>query len=457
MSHAAAEAPRGPFTRLIQAGSLALLFTLLFLATRAVPEIHGGVSTIAAVGFLLLAATLMSQLVEAIRVPHLTGYLLAGIIAGPHVLKLIDHHSVSNLGRANALALALIALEGGAELKLDIVRKGLRSLLWAMLLQSTLVVVGVACAFVALRPLIPFLAPLPTLAVVGVALVWGVLSVTRSPSAALGILAQTRATGPIATFTLTFVMASDIVVVLLVAACLTVVQPMIDPAAQISMHEFQALGRELLGSVALGTTLGLVLIAYMRLVNKQLIVVFLVLGFGLSEVMRYLHYDALLAFMVAGFVVQNLSWQGEKFIHAIRRTGSVIYVIFFATAGADLDIPLLRSLGPVAIVLVLTRALITWGTGRLSSHLADDPPAVRTWGFSGLVSQAGLALGIGASIAQRFPAFGDSFRALVIATVALNEMAGPILFKFALDRCGETSAEPEPARPSMAPPAALQD
>jgi Kef-type K+ transport system membrane component KefB len=455
LSHAAAEAPRGVGTRLIQAASLALVFALLFSATRAVPEIHEGVGTIAAVGFLLLAGTLMSQLVEAIRVPHLTGYLMAGIIAGPHVLRLIDHHSLANLGRANALALALIALEGGAELKLDVVRKGLRSLLWATFLQSSLVVVGVATVFVLLRPIIPFLAPLPTLAVIGVALVWGVLSVTRSPSAALGILSQTRATGPVATFTLTFVMTSDVVVVILVAACLTVVQPMIDPAGAISMREFHALGRELLGSVALGTTLGLVLAAYMRLVNRQLIVVFLVLGFGLSEVMRFLHYDALLAFMVAGFVVQNLSQQGEKFIHAIRRTGSVIYIIFFATAGADLDIPLLRALGPVAVALVSTRALITWGTGRLSSHLADDPPAVRKWGWSGLVSQAGLALGIGASIAQRFPAFGDSFRALVIATVALNEMAGPILFKLALDRSGETSAAPAPARPSMAPPGAV--
>jgi Kef-type K+ transport system membrane component KefB len=252
----------------------------------------------------------------------------------------------------------------------------------------------------------------------------------------------------VATFTLTFVMTSDVVVVVLVAAALTVVQPMIDPGGSISMREFQALGRELLGSVALGTTLGLVLAAYMRLVNRQLIVVFLALGFGLSQVMRFLHYDALLAFMVAGFVVQNLSAQGEKLIHAIRRMGSVVYVIFFATAGAELDIPLLRALGPVAIALATTRAAITMGTGRLSSYLAEDSPAVRKWGWSGLVSQAGLALGLGATIAQRFPTFGDSFRALVIATVALNEMIGPILFKLALDRSGETSAAPAEA-PSM--------
>jgi Kef-type K+ transport system membrane component KefB len=455
VSHAAAEAPRGVGTRLLQLASLSVVFALLFLATRAVPETHDGVGTIAAVGFLLLAGTLMSQLVEPIRMPHLTGYLLAGIIAGPHVLELIDHQSVVNLGRVNALALALIALEGGAELKLDVVRRSMRSLLWATLLQSSLVVIGVAIVFFLLRGMIPFLAPLPTSAVIGLALVWGVLSVTRSPSATLAILSQTRAKGPVATFTLTFVMTSDLVVVILVAACLTVVQPMIDPAGTISLREFHALGRELLGSVALGTTLGLVLVLYMKLVDRQLIVVFLALGFGLSEVMRFLHYDALLAFMVAGFVVQNLSSQGEKFIAAIRRTGSVIFIIFFATAGADLDLPLLRSLGPVALILVTTRGIITWATGRLSSYLADDPPVVRKWGFAGLISQAGLALGIGVAVAQRYPQFGDALRALILATIALNELAGPILFKLALDRSGETSAAPAPARPSIAPPAIL--
>ena len=99
MSHAAAEGPRGAGTRLIQAASLALAFMLLYCATRVVPEIHEGVGIIAAVGFLLLAGTLMSQLVEAIRVPHLTGYLLAGIIAGPtqHVApRYVDCHRIGS-------------------------------------------------------------------------------------------------------------------------------------------------------------------------------------------------------------------------------------------------------------------------------------------------------------------------------------------------------------------------
>jgi Kef-type K+ transport system membrane component KefB len=167
--------------------------------------------------------------------------------------------------------------------------------------------------------------------------------------------------------------------------------------------------------------------------------------------MRYLQYDALLAFMVAGFVVQNLSRQGEKFLHAIQRMGGIVYIIFFATAGADLDIPLLKALWPVAIALVSSRTIVTAITGRLASRLAGDPPVIKKWGWTGLVSQAGLALGLAATISSKFPTFGNGFRALAIATVALNEMFGPILFKFALDRTGETSVAPAPVRPSLMP------
>ena len=38
---------------------------------------------------------------------------------------------------------------------------------------------------------------------------------------------------------------------------------------------------------------------------------------------------------------------------------------------------------------------------------------------------------------RAFPSFGPSFRALAIATIAINEMVGPVVWKIALDRSGE--------------------
>ena len=437
--------PKGFGTRLVQALLLALVFGMLFLATRAVPEVEGGVGAVAAVGFLLLAGTLASELVEAFGLPHLSGYIAAGVVAGPHVLKLLGHEVVERLAPVNTLALSLIALAGGAELKLDLVKRGLKSLAWATLVQSSVVLVCMTGVFMALRRNIPFVHDLTLTGLLAVALLWGTLSVSRSPSAVLGILAQLRPRGPLTDFTLTFVMTSDVVVVVMMAAIMAIARPLLEPGAAFTLSAFGALGHELLGSVALGTTLGLVLAVYLRLVGRHLLLVFLALGFGLSEILHYLRFDPLLTFLTAGFVVQNLTAQGEKLLHAIEKTGSVVYVVFFATAGAHLDIPLLRRLWPIALTLAASRALVTWIAARIGSRLANDPPILRRWGWSSLVSQAGLTLGLSVIIEREFPAFGAQFRALAIATVALNEVVGPILLKFALESAGEAAKGEEAA------------
>ena len=101
--------------------------------------------------------------------------------------------------------------------------------------------------------------------------------------------------------------------------------------------------------------MSLAVAAYLWLIGGQLLAVLVALGFGLTEALHYLRFDPLLAFMVAGFVVANFSEQGEKLLSAIEETGSVVYVVFFATAGAHIDLGLVRRLWPVALFLVGVR------------------------------------------------------------------------------------------------------
>ncbi len=430
--------------RVVQALSLALVFGVMMAESRMLPEMGAG-SHIAAVGFLLLAGVLASELCEVIGLPHLSGYLIAGIVAGPHVLHLVQHETVTALSPVNQLALALIALAGGAELRIESLKESVRSLAWATLMQSTLVLVACAGVFLVATRYLPFMAGMEMKALLGGALLWGTLSITRSPSALLGILSQTRAQGPVARFALSFVMTSDIVVVVVLALSLMVARPLILPGAEFSMDAIYAVGHEVIGSIAIGTTFGLLLAGYLRLVGHALLVVLVAVGFGLTDVLRYLHFDPLLTFMLSGFVVQNFSQQGSKLLHAVEETGSIVYVVFFATAGAHLDIPLVRQLWPVAIALAGSRAIVTYVAHRWGCRLAKDDPMIARWGWSPLVSQAGLALGLAVVVGNSFPSFGAGFQSLAIAMVAINEMVGPVLFKWALDRAGETRKTDRPS------------
>jgi Kef-type K+ transport system membrane component KefB len=462
MSHAAA-APNGNvwLMHIARLFALAIVLGLLFVASRFTPNSQDAFTVIASVGLLLLAGMLMSDLLEVIGLPHLTGYIFAGILTGPHVLHFVDHETVNTLQPVNTLALALIALAGGAELRIDLLKQGFRGLAWATALHGTIGVVAMTGMFFLAARYIPFTQELSSTALIAVAILWGVLGTCRSPSATLGILAQLRPAGPLSRFALAFVMSSDVMIVVTMTLALTLVRPLVEPAANISLHDLEALGHEILGSLSLGTTLGLLLAIYLRFLGGRLLIPLVAMGFGLSEGLRYLRFDAVLTFLVAGFVVENLTKQGPKLMHAVEEAGTVVYVVFFATAGAHLDVPLLKTLWPVALFLTSTRALITWLTHRLGARLANDEPIVKKWGWSPLISQAGLTIGMSMLVARAFPTFGEGFRSLAIAAVAINEVVGPILFKFALDLTGETGkaviaqpSQPPPAHPPAAEPGA---
>lgn len=438
MSDKAPAAKRPWIAGLLQLAALLLVTLVLFGTARLVPNSSSEAGLAAALGLLLLGGVLGSEILEVIKLPHLTGYLVAGVLAGPYVLHLIDHETVGALGEVNTLALALIALAGGLELKVSTLREVARSLYIGTLLHTFIGIAVAGLAFFLLRRWIPFAAHLAAPAAIGVALLWGVLAISRSPSATLGILSQTKADGPLTRFSLAFVMSSDIVVVTVAAGAMLVARPLLFPGTEISLDSLNHLAHELYGSIAVGTTLGLALALYLRFVGRNLIIVLLFLGYGFTEGVHYLHLEPLLTFIVAGFVVQNLSEQGDRLLHAIDRTGAVVFVVFFATAGAHLDLPLLAQLWPVAVSLTLVRAFTSIFLQRLSSRLADDPPVLRKWGWSALISQAGLTLGLSVVIEREFPQIGAAFRSLVVATVALNEMLGPILFKLALDRAQES-------------------
>jgi len=432
-------AKKGFTERLAEVLAFVVVMAVMFVTSRAVPATENASGLITAMGFLLLSGMLASALLEIIGLPHLTGYLLAGAVSGPYMLEFVDHHAVQALAPVNTLALSLIALAGGTELRIDLLKQVLRSLVFSMILQSVIGIAVVGLAFFAIARFIPFTAALGTSALIGVAVLWGVLAICRSPSATLGIFSQLRPDGPVSRFSLAFVMSSDVVVAMLLTTAIALTRPLIEPSAGLSLRDFTELGHEILGSVSLGTTLGLALTAYLWAIGTGgFLVVLIAIGFGLTEALHYLRFDPLLAFMVAGFVVANFSQQGDKLLSRVNRTGNVVYVVFFATAGAHLDLPLVRELWPVALFLGGIRALVTWGTHRLSARLAKDEPIVRRWGWSSLVSQAGLTIGMAVIVERSFPSFGAGFRSLAIANVALNELMGPILFKFALDRTGES-------------------
>ena len=76
----------------------------------------------------------------------------------------------------------------------------------------------------------------------------------------------------------------------------------------------------------------------------------------------------------------------------------------------------------------------------------------RRWVWMGLVSQAGVAIGLATVLAQVYPERGAEMRTLFLTTIAVNESLGPILFRQALGRSGEIPDEEEAEARGVAAP-----
>ena len=431
MSHGARPSP----SVLLQ-GLLALVVLVGAVAVLDARGIATSRGPVFGLGFLVIAGAVFGRLAAFLRLPRLTGYLIAGILAGPQASAIVTSSDVKSLSLVSALALALIALQAGAELTLAALRRTWRSVLFSSLAQVLVVIVPMAALFVALARFMPFLNGVTGGVVISLAFVWGVLSLTRSPAVTLAILAETGARGPVAEHALGVVVVLDVLVLPLFALAMAVTQGQLAGDA----FEFSSLlhlGKELFASVCAGATFGLLIAVLLRFVHSERALVIVVLGYGVTALCTFLHYDTLLVFVVAGFVVMNLTRFGHDLVHTSERVSAGVMIVFFATAGAKLDLLALRDLWPIALAFFVLRVVVTWLGCRLGHRLAKDPPMVRRLGFTAFISQAGVTIGLATIAADGLPGLGKALATLVIAVVGINELVGPVVFTLGLAKAGE--------------------
>jgi Kef-type K+ transport system membrane component KefB len=404
-------------------------------------------------GFLVIAGAVLGSVASFVGLPRLTGYLVAGLIAGPQGTGFLGGDDVKALSLINALALALIALQAGAELTLSTLQRTWRSVLWSSFAQTLLVVPTMALIFFALAGHMPFLEGFDTATVAAIAVVWGVLSLTRSPAVTLAILGETKAKGPLAEHALGVVVLLDVMVLPLFAAAMAIGRGQVSGQA-FELAVFSHLAFELFASVCAGTTFGLVVALLLRFVTRERVLMVVVVGYGVTALSTWLRYDTLLVFVVAGFVVMNLTRFGHDLVHTSERTSAGVMIVFFATAGAKLDLQALQALWPIAVAFFVVRAVITVVACRVGHRLAEDPPVLRRLGFTPFVSQAGVTIGLATIVADTLPGIGKALATLAIAVVGLNELAGPVIFTWGLKKAGEipdpTSSSSSSSSPSPA-------
>ena len=417
-----------------------------------------GAPSLLTFGFLILAAYTVGEIAKAVRLPKIVGYLVAGILFGPYVLGVVTSSAAAELAPVSELAVALIAFLAGAELKWQEVRERgttIVKLLGAELGVSFVCIFGV---LLVLRPFVPFLADSAWLPAMALAALFASVAIVHSPAVTLALLSETGARGPVARTTLGVVLVADVVVVVFFSLVLAGVRQIAPAPGADAGGSLGLLAWELGGSVVVGTLLGMGVALYLRAGARQLVLVAVMIALLGAEVARLTHVETLLTLLVAGFVTENFSGdEGEKLRHAMERSAAPIFVVFFALAGAKIALGELLVLLPIVVPVVLARAGGIWAGIRLGARWARAEEVVRAHTWKGLISQAGVAIGLSAVVASAYPGRGEQMRALFLAVIAINETLGPVLFRQALSRSGEVRGETDlsevtGAGPGDAPP-----
>jgi Kef-type K+ transport system membrane component KefB len=408
-------------------------------------------------GFLILAAYSVGELAKQLHLPKIVGYLAAGLVFGPSVLNVVQAGAVQSLAPVSDLAIALIAFLAGAELEWGELRRRGVALLKLTGTELGITFIAILAVLVLLRHWIPFLEGLNWTTVLTFSALFASIAIVHSPAVTMALLTETGARGPLARTTLGVVLLADVVVVVVFSAMLSLARVLV-PSGTGGVGSLLSVAWEIGGAIPIGAALGAMVALYMRFVRAELFLFAILVTFFGLEISRIVHVETLLMLIVTGFVAETMApgKMGEELRRAMERSAAPVFVVFFALAGAKIDVSLLLQVWPLVIPIALARVAGIWSGSRLGARLAAIPREEGALVWMGLVSQAGVAIGLVTVAGNSYPAAGGDMRTMLLSLIAVNETVGAILFRRALLKAGEVEGaeakapvqahkEPEPA------------
>ena len=428
--------------------ALLLIFGVMLLmkAPLMLPFSDPAQSTTLALGFILIFAFLFGKKSASLKLPQITGYILAGILCGPFVFRFLSASDVADLQLLDGLALSLIALTAGGEMHLDRLRDRFRSISMIVLFQTGTIILGFIAFGLVVLPLFGLLPESTLPQLLAFSLLLGTLATATSPSTTIAVITETQSEGRNTDLVLSTAVVKDFVVIGFFAVALSVSHVMVMPGEGPGVGFLWRLLKEVGGSLLLGGVIGVVIILYLRYVKRELAIFILGIAFFTYEISHAYGFHPLMICLLAGFIVQNFSSQGDSLITALEKVSTPVYVVFFAISGASLDLNALRQGWLLAVLCVVWRGFLKFGGSYAGSRLSGEPRLFQRYGWSGFISQAGVALGMAIEVEEALPVWGQTFKALILAVIALNQVIGPVLLQKFLIKSGEAGHK-EPARP----------
>ncbi|MHC4663273.1 MAG: CBS domain-containing protein [Planctomycetota bacterium] len=406
------------------------------------------------IAVMLIAAIAGGYVAKWIRLPRIIGYLVAGIILKQFFKWRwgMETDPVKSLEIVNELALGLILFTIGEVFERRRV-KAIWKTLWRISIYEiclTFILTAVGCAFACIA--------MPDASVttcIAVGLLLGTVAIATAPAATYLVLREYESKGPMTDHLLGMVGINNLVSIISfgTAFILCTWLGWAGGGKENGGKLLLNLCCTSAGSIAIGIVLGYALnIVHSRLALPELALLFFGILFLLSSGDDWLKavagvtFNPMVVCLAMGAVFANTALDAREFENALGTVSMPVFALFFVMAGWNLHIEELSHLGLLGIAYIVFRSggkvlgvrLGVKKAGRKSSMVA------RRGGIA-LLCQAGVAIGLGTFLINNWldPETGEAhaiarkLNTVILASVALFELLGPMLVKHAVVRAGE--------------------
>ena len=401
--------------------------------------------------FALTAGLMMTRVFKkaGLSFPDVTSFLIAGLLVGPYALGKISSFGfassseLAEVGIISNVALGFIAFDIGSEFELAKLREMGKTATFIGILQAlmaTLLVDG-ALIFLSFK-LGDDVLPLPA------AITLGAIASATAPAATLMVVRQFKAKGPVTDLLLPIVALDDAAGLVIFAVSIGIAQALIGGAINLVSVILNPL-IEIVCSLLLGSFMGLVLTWLEKLflsnTNRlSMTIAFVMMTIALASREVYIGQvrvacSSLLVCMTLGTIFCNMSEYSADIMHRSERWSAPLYAVFFVLSGARLELKVLGYMPVllIGIVYILVRCAGKYTGALLGSEMMHCSENVKKYLGITLFPQAGVALGMVVSAQSLGAEMGGLIRNIILFSVLVYELAGPMMTRIALTKAGE--------------------
>ena len=397
----------------------------------------------------MIAGLLLTRVVKLVKLPNVTGYLVAGLLIGPYCFRLVSADTLATLDIITVAALGFIAFSIGSEFKLS----HIKAIGGKILVITACEAVGAVILVDLVVSLLGFPVPM--------ALCLGAIAAATAPAATLLVVRQYRAQGELTSTLLPVVAMDDAIGLMAYAISVSIAKMIQNGEAFNFMSTLVSPLLEILLSLAVGGVIGVIVAISNRFFHSRanrlmICIAAVMLGVGVAQQFGLSH---LLLCMSIGAVYVNLRDDAIQTLEQAESWTPPLFMLFFVISGADLNVAVLPSLGLLGVVYIVTRVVGKYFGAYIGCTISKTSHKIRKYLGLSLIPQAGVAIGIAQLVVKELPEYGASIQAVILCATLIYELIGPVITKYSLLKAGEIVVEPKhhknkDPQPPQAPQAA---